>query len=55
MEDALEILSLPGLAICIVIGTIILSRLDARAHRRIVEAGKAQGGVLPAAPRRPWN
>ncbi|HLZ75544.1 MAG TPA: hypothetical protein VKQ35_11095 [Phenylobacterium sp.] len=46
----LEILSLPGLVVCIVIGTIILSRLDARAARKILEANKSATATGDDAP-----
>src|SRR5579859_507445 len=50
MENVLEILSLPGLVVCIVIGTIILSRLDARAARKILEANKSATATGDDAP-----
>lgn len=38
MEDALETLVLPGLVVLIIVGTVILARLDRRAEREQLEA-----------------
>jgi hypothetical protein len=46
MEDLLASLTLPALAVFIVIGTVVLSRLDARSRRKIIQDSKAERARL---------